>query len=322
MTERIYLKFNYPGATPGSKTLLTGIRSHGETLYITGFYEDFETISFLYRGDVSGNINSPCSHNSYNILDYPSAPGRTVESTNLYGPDILKSGVRVVGNYTTVEAGTSTIGCMYEGPLNGEGKWITLTPSDDTLNTIAHSTMGNLVVGNYDTLLVQGKAFIYDVKKQTYHEIVKPYAVSITAYGIWHNQGHCYTICGSYTDINQIGVGYLVDWNNKTHEFSNWRDYNYPKSVITHFDGITSDECGGYNLTGDSFLITGEQIGFFAQVHRHKNCKFSHSKWSEIKYPGSTATSGNSVDKETVIGVYTDASDLAGAVNGYISVVI
>ena len=92
--ERIYLTFNYPGAVPGSKTLLTGIRNDKEILYITGFYEppttlSSQTVSFLYKGDITGKTG-PCSDNNYNILNYPSGTGTTVIATNLYGPDILK----------------------------------------------------------------------------------------------------------------------------------------------------------------------------------------------------------------------------------------
>ncbi|CAH6418231.1 Hypothetical protein HVR_LOCUS99 [uncultured virus] len=353
--ERIYLKFNYPGAVPGSKTLLTGIRGIGEILYITGFYEPptGSTVSFLYKGDITGNVDL-CSYprNFYNILNYPSSPGVTVVATNLYGPDILcyeRDIVRVVGNYTTQETGMSTIGCMYEGPLDGSGTWTTLTPTDDTLNTIAHSTSGGLVVGNYDTQVNQSKAFIYDVTTGVYYNIEKPQALSITAYGIWFNdRGQCndgghdrennkewYTICGGYSNVDPasgIDAGYLVDWNNKTHELVNWRNYQYEnnniRALITHFDGITSDECGGYNLTGDAVVVTdpsnpsGEEIGFFANIKRHSDWKFTDAQWEEIKYPGSNSTSGNSVYQDTVIGVYTTTSSVEGTVNGYISLVI
>src|SRR5688572_1378545 len=112
--DRIYLKFNYPEAVSGSKTLLTGIRRKGKVLYITGFYEppNSETISFFYKGDLSGSVN-PCSENSWNILNYPKST-----ATNLYGPLVLDcDNIRAVGNYTT-KGVSGPIGCMYEGELN------------------------------------------------------------------------------------------------------------------------------------------------------------------------------------------------------------
>lgn len=331
-SERIYLTFNYPNAVTGSKTLLTGIRgikdkhSRQDILYITGFYEppNEETISFLYKGDLRGNTG-PCSDNSWNILNYPSTPGVTVKATNLYGPLILDNeNVRAVGNYTTEETGTQTFGCMYEGPLDGSGKWITLTPTDDTINTIAHSTMGDLVVGNYNTSMA-GRAFIYDVNKQTYYNIEKENVKSITAYGIWHNKDNTYTICGGLSYLipeSGLDSGYVVDWNNETNEFSNWKEYHYNnnKAIITHFDGITSDGKGGYNLTGDATVIPTGTLAFFANISRKESSKFSNAIWEQIKYPGSLGTSGNSVYKDIVIGIYTNENN--PTVNGYISIVI
>jgi hypothetical protein len=325
MPHRIYYTFNYPILVPGGKTLLTGIRSSGDTYYITGFYEYSNSIqqqiSFLYKGPLKGN-------GTWYQLNYPSAEGRTVTSTSLYGPCILNNdNVRVVGNYTTSEAGTSAFGCMYEGPLDGSGTWITLTPTseDPVLNTIAHSNMGNLVVGNYDTSLKLGKAFVYDVVTGIYYDIIKKGALSITAYGIWHNGGDLYTICGSYAKIGNPGltIGYLVDWNNTTHKFSSWREYSYrnDRSIITHFDGITSDGCGGYNLTGDRISHREKKkAGLFANVKRDCHDKLlTEAKWTPISFPEAEITSGNSVDEKIVIGVYTFPSD--DSINGFVSVV-
>jgi len=266
-------------------------------------------------------------------LNYPSAPGRKVIATNLYGPDIRKcNNVRVVGNYFTQEKSGTTIGCMYEGSIDGSGKWKTLAPTTNTINTIAHSTMKNLVVGNYDSELIQGKTFIYDVKKNLYYDIIKPGAKSITAYGIWYNGGHCYTICGGFSNLNPtsgLDSGYIVDWNNKTLTFSNWKEYSYQnnnfETIISHFNGITSDGCDGYNFVGDAIVRSGrenKEIGFFAHVGRNKNTTFSQTKWEEIKIPDSNSTSGNSVADDIVIGVYTTSTGIEEPVNGYISVII
>ena len=316
---RKYYTFNYPSSVPGGNTLLTGIRgtkSNPDKVYISGFYKypgGMPVIPFVYKGRLSGK-------GTWNILNYPSSPGVTVVETNLYGPNNGRgSDIQVVGNYTTEETGTAAIGCLYEGPLYGSGTWTTLIPTSSVpvLNTIAHSTMGGLVVGNYDTQLDEGKAFIYDIK--TYHDIIKPGAKSITAYGIWHNGGDCYTICGGYSDADSIAgfeAGYLVDWNNKCQKFSNWRTYHYNnapiRSLITHFDGITSDGHGGYNLTGDWLGVgeEGPELGFFCHIKKNR------AKWSPVSFPGQLATSGNSVYKKVVIGVYTSPGD---EINGYIS---
>lgn len=114
---RKYYTFNYPSPVPGGNTLLTGIRgtkSDPDKVYISGFYKypgGMPVIPFVYKGHLSGK-------DTWNILNYPSSSGVTVVETNLYGPNNGPgSDIQVVGNYTTVETGTSTIGCLYEGPL-------------------------------------------------------------------------------------------------------------------------------------------------------------------------------------------------------------
>jgi hypothetical protein len=255
--ERIYLKFNYPNSGPGDKNFLTGIRQKYGALYITGTYinsQSGRSYTYVYKGDLQGNVG-PYTQNKWHILEYPTNEDETVTNTSLYGPDVRKDGsIRAVGNYNTEETGKRALGTVYEGKLNGKGIWTTLIPAEDAINTIAHSSMGDLVVGNYDTKYVQGMGFIYDMKKRRYYDINKRGAKSITAYGIWKNSKHEYTICGGYSPIlNDITFGYLVDWNNKTKRFYNWREYEYENNaVITHFDGITSDGKCGYNLTGDA----------------------------------------------------------------------
>ncbi len=319
---RKYFIFNFPSTEPGGQTLLTGIREvdHKQNqVFISGFYnapDGVTVIPFVYKGSLAGE-------GTWNILNYPSSPGTTVNLTNLYGPNNgPKSTIQVVGNYTTVETGSKKIGCLYEGPLNGSGKWTSLIPTSKkpVLDTIAHSTMGGLVVGNYNTQEKISQAFIYEIKTGKYYRIIKPKAKDITAYGIWHNGGHSYTICGGYSNLNAttgVGSAYLVDWDNKTKKFSNWRSYDYGNdpvnAIVTHFDGITSNGCGGYNLTGDwTALDHPIEQGFYCEIKR------KHAKWFLVSYPGRTITSGNSIYKKAVIGSYANLEDFS--VNGYISI--
>jgi hypothetical protein len=79
--------------------------------------------------------------------------GESVTSTSFYGPDSDALGnITAVGCYTTLESGAKQIGLLYQGTVAGVGMWTTLTPPEDLFpsveNTIAHSTMGGLVVGN------------------------------------------------------------------------------------------------------------------------------------------------------------------------------
>jgi len=309
---RSYSKFNYPSRQPGN-TLLTGIREDPRgAVLISGFFEPAEgrVRSFVYRGPLSGQ--GALYKRLFHELDFPSVPGRTVTSTNLYGPNVgpAPNTIEVVGNYTTAEQPGFTFGCLYQGSLDGSGIWRTLTPPGAT-QCIAHSTMGGFVVGNYvDT---KPRAFLYDIYRECFYEITKCHTLSITAYGIWHRGGHRYTICGGLLPSDQPAAerGYLVDWDSKAGELSNYRTYSYKndRALITHFDGITGAPDGGFNLTGDTISGRAERA-FFAHVDRHGS-----ARWEEIQVPPDRVTSGNTVLGSTVLGVFKTG----GRIQGYLS---
>src|SRR5215471_12563851 len=107
--------------------------------------------------------------------------------TSTYNPDTIPAGqVRAVGSYRTKpNDGVLNHGMIYLGPVSGGGTWTPIdVPADGSntvdgvracpsgqpgcmvMDTIAHSTMGNLVVGNYDLNPgpgVSGNAFIYNM---------------------------------------------------------------------------------------------------------------------------------------------------------------
>jgi hypothetical protein len=317
---RIYLSLDYPGANSGSKTTLTGIRYKYHQYYITGNYTSNGTsLAFLYIGDLTGR---PSNDNIFYTLSYPGA-----QTTALYGPDVLSRNlIRVVGNYT--DAKGEPTACMYTGPPNGSGHWVSLTPNIEAIHSIAHSTSHHLVVGNY--LLKPSplnRAYIYDTISGKYHQIIKPKAVYVTAYGIWYNGCGIYTICGGYSNANiisKIGSGYIVDWDG--HQFSNWRSYEYDddsgkQAIITHFDGISADR-DGYELTGQAVVLHDDNEksqGFVAKVRRHRNGTFSSARWEALNYPDSDLTTGNSIAHNVALGV-TILSDDPDTVHGYLGV--
>jgi len=188
------------------------------------------------------------------------------------------------------------------------------------LNTIAHSTMGSLVVGNYDTGPLTGHAFIYDFTANplnpdhAYIKMTPVEAASITAYGIWDNANGTYTIAGGYSQIlnGSASGAYLVDYTPGAavgEEYSNFTTFEYANNdadqIITHFNGIVATE-DGFNLTGDHVTAEDEQqLGFFASVKRNGDGTFATPVWTSINFPGAPVTSGNTVYDETVLGVYT-----------------
>jgi len=304
-----YATLNYPDAAGGS-TFLTGIRAGvGADVLMSGVYTPVgtsDTQGLIYSGGLDGT-------GVWNAVN-ATISGETVTSTALYGPNTIAPGsVRIVGSYKN-SASANDHGLLYTGAADGTGTYqnfdVVISGTTAT-NTIAHSTDGNLAVGNYDDDSA-GKAFIYNFSSATFSDLAKPDALSVTAYGVWHNGGTSYTIAGGYSNVGGDGTdeGYLVDYDSATGETSHWTEFNYDDEPISdlasHFDGITGDGAGGYNLTGD-WIGAGEEngLGFFAHVGRNPDGTFTSAEWTQISYPGGNATSGNSVLENTVIGVYT-----------------
>lgn len=329
--------------------VVTGVRADSlTTVVITASYNSGGTTqSGLYQGTLQGALKAPVS--KWTILQ-PVIPNQTVTSSTLYGPNTaffnpsLGYGkIRAVGSYkyTTGASGPDfDHGCMYEGAI-GSGRWTqldatSLVPAGDTLlNTICHSTMGDLVVGNYDTELVAGNAFIYNVKSNKWVNLNPTGSKSTTAYGIWQNGGSqscSYTIAGGFSDLNSGGldVGYIVDYDSVTGKLTNLKKLNYNNqpvsSLISHFDGITGTPTG-YNLTGDyvniqptsnggssAASVPVSEAGFFASIKRKPNGSFGEATWREISFTSrdgtiAETTSGNTVVGNNVLGIYVDGTE-------------
>jgi hypothetical protein len=331
-----YSQFEYPQANGGSYGP-TGIRSAGgQDVFVTGSVHPSPAPTppcpvgshgILYEGSLSGN-------GDWTVLDYPSSPGITVTGTVLYGPDALPPGnVRIVGSYTKCEDEGTNVrnhGLLYEGPTDGSGTWQTidyggpLLPGEQVLNTIVHSNMGGLAVGNFDTNLLTGRAFVYDIAANSWKELIKP-SVSITAYGIWYNGGTSYTIAGGYSDANPNGIdhGYLAHWDSATQMASDWTSYDFDNGhthvEVSHFDGITTDNQGGFYLTGEWAGDQQQLGGFFAHVRRMPHSAFGDAHWRDIEFPSSLLTTGNTVFENNVLGIYFPNSD--PTFSGYLATV-
>jgi len=127
----------------------------------------------------------------------------------------------------------SILGYLYDAATSPQARLTTLTypgtAGAPTLNTIAHSTFGNQVVGNYDTQLQTGNAFVYDIKTGTHRTNDAPGAVSTTAYGVWATK-----IAGGYAQLGPGGGpgferGYIFD-----QATGMWTSYNHPGALVTH----------------------------------------------------------------------------------------
>lgn len=320
-----YTSFNCPQGA----TFIQGIRgvegSEGpEQVYIAGsLVESSElTSGLLYQGPLAFNGGE----GKWNVLTFTAEGVDNVVNTSCYGPNNLPNGnVQIVGSYK-VSGDSTTFGLYYEGLPDGSGKWKTVSPNNgDTENVFVHSVMRGYAVGNYDTKVYSATAFIYDVQKNTFQEIAVEGAYTTTLYGIWHNGGSSYTLAGgcSFDGPENLSQGFLVDWDSETKETSNWKMYQYLdkdlKTLITHFEGITADGNGGYNLPSDSvdFDLRNEtplQVSAaMVNIKREEDGTFSDATWIPISYPMTGAiTSANTAYKNNILGVYSAGNSTGG----------
>ena len=285
----------------------------------------------VYKGPVNNGFNSSGSGKGgqWWAMNVPGA-----SSTSIYGPEDLGNGnYNLVGTYKLPNA-SPTYSFIYQGPL-------TTTPSASAFQTvqakypngqtaeytILHSVSGGLAAGNYGSPNTDlGHAFIYDpqnpVRPQT--DLVFPDADKThSVYGIWHNGGTRYTVAGGVGgNIGRniiegpIAFGYLMDYDRVTGLSSNYQLFSYSitgktrpyfknNTVITHFEGIWSDDQGLYRLPASvTSLSGGLSLGMVVDVKRKPNGEFGpRAVWKVIDLPGSSFSTNDSIFGETSIGV-------------------
>jgi hypothetical protein len=267
----------------GNGDIVTGVRGTTDgNVIVTGSHAKADgtnhTLPFLYQGP----LTSPADDSGFHAL---TPPFENVETGTFYGPDtstynpdtIPAGQVRAVGSYRNGD-GVLNHGMIYLGPVSGGGAWTPIdVPADGrntvrgvracpsgqpgcrVMDTIAHSTMGSLVVGNYDLNLgngVSGNAFIYNMttRQWTLLQLGGSLASGTTLYGIWQNGGPGspnYTLAGGSSAYSPRGAqrAFLMNYNARTGRFGLPRFYSYGNAPtpLTHFDGITAVP-GGFNL--------------------------------------------------------------------------
>ena len=322
------------GATDG-KVVLTGGKATGN-----GTQND----PFLFRG----RLTSAAAGAAVSVLR-PPFPG--VTSATFYGPDthsfnprLIPSGqVRAVGAYTSssAPAGVVNRGLIYLGPVNGShGSWTSIAvpahgahtvgpvracprsrPQCFVMDTIAHSTMGDLVVGNYDLrpgvhAVISANAFIYDLtsKRWTLLRLGGSMSSQTTLYGIWQDGGHAstnYTLAGG-SRASGHKRAFLMNYNERTGRFGapKYFSFGHGPTLLTHFEGITAVP-GGFNLVAGSSAQASSMA--FVPVH---NGTFGAARWHPVNVAasplcaaGCSAVTGNTVYRNKVMGLY----GLAGA---------
>jgi len=331
----------------GKGDIVTGVRgTTGGNVILTGSQADADgtqnTKPFLYQGPLNGATRTVSALT-------PPFPGFVTGTfygpdTGTYNPDTIPAGqVRAVGSYRTDPAkGVTNHGMIYLGPVSGGGTWTTIdVPSDGSntvggvracpsgqpgcmvMDTIAHSTMGDLVVGNYDLSLgngVSGNAFIYNMSTGQYTllQLGGSLASGTTLYGVWQNGGPgspTYTLAGGSLAHGSSPRGnmraFLMNYNERTGAFGRPRFYNYGNApaLFTHFDGITAVP-GGFNLA----VISSAQASSMAFIPATRGDwpSFGRATWYPIDVAasplcspdGCSAVTGNTVFQNQVMGLY------------------
>ena len=299
---------------------VTGIRQDagsGGPVVITGSYQsNNQPQGLLYRGPLY-----PTDGSGYIFLN-PSFPNQTVTTSIFYGPNtslfdptIGVGNFRAVGSYKySQDGGKFDHGMMYQGSPSGSGIWTQINVPDSVAGgpvafVIPHSTMGDLVVGDYDLKdLSSANAFIYNVKTGAYTKLT--IGRLATAYGIWQNGGassSSYTIAGGLKPEHGINVGYLVDYDASSGAFSNLThfSYNNQPGIVTHFEGITAFR-SGYSMAAE-----GDTGAAFATIPRNPDGSFGKAEWMPVKNPNTKGIStGNSVLENNLIGIYEPGSGI------------
>lgn len=333
--------------------IVTGVRgtTDGDVI-LTGSQANADgtqnTKPFLYQGPLTGAVNGAKAK----ALAPPFAGFVTGTfygpDTSSYNPDTIPAGqVRAVGSYRTDPTeGVTNHGMIYLGPVSGGGTWATIdVPADGSntvggvracppdqpgcmvMDTIAHSTMGNLVVGNYDLNLghgVSGNAFIYNMTTQqwTLLQLGGSLTSGTTLYGIWQNGSGSpnYTLAGgSSAHLSSLRTqrAFLMNYNERTGRFGKPRFYTYGNApvAVTHFDGITAVP-GGFNLVAISSAQASSMA--FVPATGGNWPLFGRATWYPVEVAGSSlcttsggcsAVTGNTVYHNQVMGLFVQKSD-------------
>ncbi len=329
--------------TSGDTT--TGVRgSGGDGVVLTGLVPGSSgSAAFLFRGRLARAAGAAVS-----VL-HPAF--RQVTSATFYGPDthlfnpraIPRGQVRAVGSYISSAApkGVHNQGMIYLGPLSGRGSWTSIdVPAYGrhvtghvracprsrrrchVMDTIPHSTMGNLVVGNYDLNptvrggVVSGNAFIYNITRRqwTLFRLHGSLSTKSTFYGIWQDGGPRsprYTLVGG-SSARGGQRGFLINYNERTGAFGRpaFYTYNNQPAIFTHFEGITAVR-GGFNLVG---MSTGRSPSLVFIPVRGQS--FGQARWHQANVGASglcpcSVVTGNTVWRNHIMGLFIPKSSPA-----------
>ncbi len=303
-----------------TSTFITGVRAdHDGNVILTGnqgISGTVNTQATLYQGPMMNTSLGKI----YSLT--PQFDGQDIVSSTFYGPNtsvfdttINVGEVRAVGSYVNnADAETRDHAMIYNGTIDGaSGTWTqvdvpsSVVGNQQVWDTILHSTMGDLAVGNYDIYGddASGNAFIYNMRTEQYTILDTDFGGTdqlTTLYGIWQDEqgGSVYTVAGGSKHGFGLNQAFVARYDSISETFSDIRYYDFEDTpgLITHFEGITAVP-GGYNLTA-----TTDQGAVFASITTLPDGSFSDAQWALNNMLGSSLTTGDSVFQNIVMGIY------------------
>ena len=286
-----------------------------------------ETHPCLYYGTLEQLYTNDYQSSLYHVV--PVFPNETVTASMFYGPNtpyydprIGEGNILAVGAYAYAEY-PYQCSFIYEGPPSGGGNFTKIiinnriingTYVDEVALTVAHSVMGDYVVGNvyYASNQKISYGLIYNRFRGDYMLIER--GRSTTLYGIWQNGGYNstkYTIVGGHSDFDDnngtsIEVAFIENFDALTKNFTDYRTYYYLNnmSLATHFQGITGAE-GGFNLASE---VLPEYVPSFAYIPVEADGSFGNATWIPIESISPYQTTSDTVVGDFVFGVYYTTS--------------
>lgn len=323
--------------------VVTGVRgtSHGQVVLTGGQATGSGTQNhpFLFRGPLSTAAGAPVS---VLIPPFPAVTSATFygPDTHRFNPAIPSGQVRAVGAYqsSAAPAGVVNRGMIYLGPVSGAGgSWTSVAVPPDgsrttghrracprhrrgcfVMDTIPHSTMGDLVVGNYDLnpagpgSVITANAFIYDLttRRWTLVDLGRRMSDQTTLYGIWQDGGpHSprYTLAGGSFASGRKRA-FLITYNELTGAFGRPAFFSFGnhRTLVTHFEGITAVP-GGFHVVA----MSSRHPASMAFIPVLADGSFGTARWfpidlraSSLCSAGCSAVTGNTVFQNKVMGLY------------------
>jgi len=318
---------NFNNSVTGVRGITTN-SANPDVIYTGSYVTNGSVFGLLYQGTLQGTGTSYTS-----IQPTPLLGSGNLSGSLFYGPNtpvfdaiVGSSNIMAVGTFQT-NGSLKNSGMLFQGNLStGVGTWTAInavytnSTGSPVFDTIPHSVMGNLVVGDYDFspgYLGEANAFVYNTTSSNYTAFSFNAAGSsndfTTAYGIWQEGGSnstSYVIVGGsqHTTNGGINEGYLVRYTSTNSSFSDMTYYviaGVPTNLLTHFEGITA-VVGGYNVVATSETTNGTSQGaYYGFIGTNSDGTFSTNvDWIPINFPGSTTTTGNTVYGSNAMGIY------------------